>query len=341
MSQVRYEQYKDALRRGHVAALRGRLDTAVAAYEAAAELAPDRALPYVGLGDVLRRLGHVDAAEGAYTAALARAPDHEGALRGRAELRVASGRRVAAADDFEALAATLERADRATDACDAARRALELAESRERRRSVERLAARLRALDADPAVAEALRLAMLLLEPVADLPADAGQGGPAEGHAGLETASDELAGRPAVDADGAEDRADDEPGSEAAVPADPGAVLAEAQALLDAGDVPGARTSLLALAAGLRRSGRLDAALDACFILMAIDPSDTAVQLEVAANQVERGWTVLAADKVRLLARLAELDPGGADAEAVARFAARHGLAGQPDHASPGAERTA
>ena len=32
MSEVLYEQYKDALRRGHMAALRGRLDAAAAAY---------------------------------------------------------------------------------------------------------------------------------------------------------------------------------------------------------------------------------------------------------------------------------------------------------------------
>jgi tetratricopeptide (TPR) repeat protein len=337
MSQVRYEQYKEALRRGHVAALRGRFDAAVSAYEAAAALAPDRALPYVGLGDVLRRLGHVEAAEGAYSAALARAPHDEGALRGRAELRVANGRRVAAADDFEALGAVLERSDRLTDACDAARRALELAESRERRRSVERLAARLRALDADPAAAEALRLAMRLLEPVSDLPSSAGQGGGARAAVGDQAVGDRSGDQPTAEADRPDGRAE-EATDPSTGPSDPGSVLAEAQALLDAGDVPGGRTMLLALATALRRSGRLDAALDACFILMALDPSDTAVQLEVAANQIERGWTTLAADKVRLLHRLAELDATGEDGEAVARFAARHRLAWTSDRPSSIAE---
>ena len=50
MSELLYEQYKDALRRGHVAALRGRLDVAAAAYREASTIAPDRALPYVGPG---------------------------------------------------------------------------------------------------------------------------------------------------------------------------------------------------------------------------------------------------------------------------------------------------
>ena len=41
-----YERYKEALRRGHVAALRGRLDDRVDAYREAAAIAPDRALPH-------------------------------------------------------------------------------------------------------------------------------------------------------------------------------------------------------------------------------------------------------------------------------------------------------
>ena len=78
MSEVLYEQYKDALRRGHVAALRGRLDAAAAAYHEAARIAPDRALPYVGLGGVLTRLGKSDEALVAYAAALERAPLRRG-----------------------------------------------------------------------------------------------------------------------------------------------------------------------------------------------------------------------------------------------------------------------
>ena len=41
-----YERYKDALRRGHVAALRGRNEAAIDAYGEAASIAPDRALPH-------------------------------------------------------------------------------------------------------------------------------------------------------------------------------------------------------------------------------------------------------------------------------------------------------
>ena len=45
MSDAPYERYKEALRVGHVAALHGRLDAALAAYAEAAAVAPDRALP--------------------------------------------------------------------------------------------------------------------------------------------------------------------------------------------------------------------------------------------------------------------------------------------------------
>jgi tetratricopeptide (TPR) repeat protein len=324
MSQILYEQYKDALRRGHVAALRGRLDQAVAAYEAAATIAPDRALPHASLGVVLQRLGRLDAAEEAYGAALQRAPGDEAALRGRAELRDERGSRIDAARDYEALAESLERAGRLVDACDAARRALELAESRTRRRAVERLAAVLREQDADPSVAEALRRAMQLLEPMHVAPPAAERASEiaADGAAGQPLAGGEL--QPA-------------PVEEPAI--DPVAALLEAEALLDARDVAGARTILLALAGQQRTRGRLDSALDACLVLMAIDPSDTTLQLEIAANQMARGWSGLATEKVRLLARLAELDADQDAANAVTAFTVQHGLAeaGDGDRASSSA----
>ncbi|HXG40881.1 MAG TPA: hypothetical protein VNJ28_08060, partial [Candidatus Limnocylindrales bacterium] len=55
-----YERYKDALRRGHVALLRNRLEVALAAYAEAAAIAPERALPHASLGSVYLRLGRPD-----------------------------------------------------------------------------------------------------------------------------------------------------------------------------------------------------------------------------------------------------------------------------------------
>ena len=164
MSGTLYEGYKEALRRGHLAALRGRLDAALAAYREASRMAPDRALPYVGLGGVLARLGRSDDALAAYAAALGRAPNDEAALRGKAEVQAATGHRAEAAATLDRLAAVLEGQARIADACDVARRALELAESRGRRKGFAALVGRLREVSADPAAAEALERAMSVLE---------------------------------------------------------------------------------------------------------------------------------------------------------------------------------
>src|SRR4029078_12379602 len=80
VSELLYEQYKDALRAGHVAALRGPSEAAGAAYREAARIAADRALPYVGLGGVLARLGRSDDSLAAYGAAVDRAHDDDGAM---------------------------------------------------------------------------------------------------------------------------------------------------------------------------------------------------------------------------------------------------------------------
>ena len=56
MSESLFDQYKAALRRGHMAALAGSLEDALAAYDAAARLVPDRAMPLASRGTVLHRL---------------------------------------------------------------------------------------------------------------------------------------------------------------------------------------------------------------------------------------------------------------------------------------------
>ena len=93
MSEALYERYKDALRRGHMAALRGDHGAALDAYGEAARIAPDRALPLVGLGNVLAQLGKATEALAAFDAALGHSPTDEGALRGRTEVLVGRGDR--------------------------------------------------------------------------------------------------------------------------------------------------------------------------------------------------------------------------------------------------------
>ena len=238
MSGTLYEGYKDALRRGHLAALRGRLETALAAYREASRMAPDRALPHVGLGDVLARLGRPDEALAAYAAALGRAPGDEAALRGRADIQAETGRRAEAAVTLDRLAAVLEAQGRLADACDVARRALELAESRGRRRGFKVLVARLLEATGDPAAAEALARAMSVLEvdPMV-----------APGRARA-TATDPDAGEPA------EELAQPEPPPP---PPDPGALTLAVEAAIDAGDLDEARRTAVLAVIGHRSLGQL------------------------------------------------------------------------------------
>jgi tetratricopeptide (TPR) repeat protein len=288
MSEVLYEQYKDALRRGHVAALRGRLDAAAAAYREAARVAPDRALPYVGLGGVLARLGRSDEALTAYASALERSPRDEGAARGRADVLAALGRRSEAAETLDRLADVLERDGRLADACDVARRSLELAESRGRRRHVETLVARLRETPGDAAAAEALERALGILDSVP---------GPTP-----------RSGKPA-------DHEPDDvtPQREPVVPKapDPALLTLAVEEALEAGDLDEARRRALVAATGHRAVGQFHAAMDACYQALAILPSDPDIHLLLAELYLDRGWRGPAADKLVLLGRLAQLTGDG------------------------------
>jgi tetratricopeptide (TPR) repeat protein len=286
MSDALYERYKDALRRGHVAALRDRLDAALAAYGEAAEIAPERSLPHASLGRVLHRLGRAEEALMAYGQALERSAADEAALAGRADVLAELGRRTEAADALDRLAEAQERAGKVSDACDTARRALELAESRPRRRLVEQLVERLRETPADDATAAVIERAMGILEP------------PQAPEAPPTTAEPE----PAPPA-----------------PPDGSALVAEAELLLESGDLETARARLLAGAAAHRAAGHVDAALDACYLALGLAPAAPELHLTLAELYVERGWRGPAADKLLLLGRLAEL---GADSDTRERICA-------------------
>ena len=291
MSDVPYERYKDALRLGHVAALRGRLEAAAAAYRDAASIAPDRALPYVGLGGVLSRLGRADQALAAYASALDRAPADEGALYGRADVLAATGHPAEAAETLDRLAAILERERRLTDACDVARRALELAESRGRRRQVEGLIAQLQTTTGDSSAVEALARALSVLEIV-----------PGGRHSGSVVPTEE-----GPTADAAPLRVE----TTTNVP-DPGQLTLAVEEALEAGDLERARRLALVAAAGHRAVGQYQAAMDACYQALAILPSDPEVHLALAELYLDRGWRGPAADKLVLLGRLALLTGDGA-----------------------------
>jgi tetratricopeptide (TPR) repeat protein len=134
-----FEQYKDALRRGHVAARAGTIDDALGAYAEAARLAPDRAAPHTSSAIVLHRAGRRNDALAAFERALAIAADDEATLRARAATFEDLGRHASAAADLERLGEALEADGRRTDALAAARRAVELTATPARRTLVERL----------------------------------------------------------------------------------------------------------------------------------------------------------------------------------------------------------
>lgn len=298
MSVDLYERYKDALRRGHMALARGSFDDALAAYRQAVNLAPDRALPHAGIGQVLLRTDDVPNALAAFNAALLRAPRDEMALRGRGEALARLGRRSDAAAAFDLLSDVQEAAGRVAEARDATQRALDLAERKGRRRRLGDLTRRLRSVAGEAPVEEALEQTLRPLD-VAD-----------EGIAASEALAAAIVAAGAAGPAGAgDDRLPAIAGpDEGAVAEDPVALSIEAEQLLDRGDLVGARDGYLAAAVAFEAEGLLAAAVDACYVALAFAPDDAAVHLRLVDLYLAAGWKGPAADKLALLDRLTELD---------------------------------
>jgi tetratricopeptide (TPR) repeat protein len=288
MSDALYERYKEALRRAHVAAGRGRTEDALEAYGEAVRIAPDRALPLVGIGTVLARLGKDAEALVAFDAALERAPADEAALRGRAAALTALGRRAEAAVTLDRLMVRLADAGRLPDAADVAREALELAESRGRRRGLAGLVERLRGPGEDPGAQAALERAIALL---------------AKGTVAPESADTEI-DEAAAEADTALPEAPVEPPPPRF---DAVRATADLETAVESGQAGLARAAALDAAVGHRAAGHANAAIDACYLALASNPADPGLHLALAEIYLDRGWRSAAADKLVLLARLAEL----------------------------------
>jgi tetratricopeptide (TPR) repeat protein len=335
-----YERYKDALRRGHVAALRGRHDAAIDAYAEAAEIAPDRALPHASVGGILVKMDRLDDALASYERALALGPRDEATLRGLADVQARAGTRTAAAATLDRLADVLDGGGRLADACDAARRALELAESRSRRVQVEGYVARLREMPGDEAARRALAQALRVLEPP-EAPTtpepdrtEVEVEGPADTAADVELESepepgeepepgqepepgDEPEPEPELEA-----KAEPEPEPEPTEPLGLGIALgATAEAAFYGGEFAAARDGFLAAARSHRRVGRLSAALDACYLAIGIAPSDPDIHVLLAELYLDHGWRGLAIDKLLLLGRLAQLESDEPTRERLCRIA--------------------
>jgi tetratricopeptide (TPR) repeat protein len=286
VSDALYERYKDALRRGHVAAQRSHFDEALEAYGEAARIAPDRPLPLVSIGSVLVRLGKSTEAVGAFDKALEKVPTDEGALRGRTDALLAMGDRVGAAETLDRLAQALDGSGQTADGVDALRHALELAESRSRRAALGSMVDRLLA---DPATArgalDAISSAQALLRgPIGEEPP---------------------------------------PPEPPPPPFDPAAAMAAVEDAAERGDAEATREAALAAASGHRAAGQLHAAIDACYLALATNPADPELHLSLAELYLDRGWRTAAADKLVLLARLVDLGDEGSTRERICELAAR------------------
>jgi len=310
MTETLFERYKEALRAGHVAVVRGRLEEAASSYRDAVAIAPDRAVPHGALGSVHLRLGEPEAALAAYDAALAIAPDDDPATLGRAQALVVLRRTAEAAATYDHLADLREAGDRPADAVEAARRALAIEPSDARRTRHAALVDRLRATAGPAATGESAA------EGAGD--ADAGEPGEPAGEPGTE-----LRGEPGT-----------EPAVEPAAPPeppgpDPEALVAAAEAAAARGDVDAAASAALLAAEAYRSRGHVVAAFDVCLLGIGARPADVDLHLLLADLAASRGWTGQAGDTYRNLLRLVELDGDTALAATIRGLAAEH-LPGDP-----------
>jgi hypothetical protein len=438
MTEDLYERYKEALRSGHVAVLRGGLEVAIRMYTTAAEIAPSRALPHTSLGGVYMRLSRLDDALTEYAAAVARAPHDEGALLGQADALATVGRPRDAAIALDHVAEIQEASARLPEAADTLRRALELAEAPERvhrQRALlreirlsagdraaeqllaralrlrdepdsERSASRLRAPlvaaagrapavpgtepgpgEADAAVSEesvveavsepdataepmvaresdlelaavdaeplqvaaepvqvVAELAQVAAEPVqvvaesdaepAAVPETQPTSGPvakaideqvglAEGGA-ADAPTIELEEPPAVGVMAGVDEPISDASSQPAQPQPTGdELLAAAEAADEAGDDSSLRSLLLWTARAYAREGRFEAGLDTAHRLLLRSPADVDAHLVLVELYVARSWDALAAEKLLLLGRLADLDGDEATRRRLCQAASR------------------
>jgi tetratricopeptide (TPR) repeat protein len=97
MTDPRSERYKEALRLGHTAVVRGRPREAIEHYQEAARLAGGRPLPFLSMGNVYLQMQRPHEALAAFDEALRRAPEDVTALRGKAAAHQAAGQRAEAA----------------------------------------------------------------------------------------------------------------------------------------------------------------------------------------------------------------------------------------------------
>ena len=313
MSQPLFELYKDALRRGHLAVIDGRLDDALTSYREAGQLAPDRALPFASIATVLHRLGRSDEAIAAFDRALELAPDDVATLRARWVALEEMGRVVETPFGSTRTAPEVD-ADAAPDG---------LAEPAIETPGLDDRLGLIPGEDQGATVADdGSQDAPREWTVVADSSEEAGPAAQIGFGPGFETPGPYLPFEEG--AEGVEgpqvswpaiDLPSPPPPPLVGPPPDPRRLAEEAEVLADQGDVEGARHLLLTVVEAHRDAGQPDAALDACLQLLAMAPGDARAHLALAGLQLDRGWRTVATDKIALLLRLTALT-GDTQAEA-------------------------
>ena len=317
MTEALFDRYREALRAGHVAVMRGRLEAAAAWYREAADLESDRAVPRTSLGSVELRLGQPAQALESFDAALALVPADDAALMGRAQALVVLERPDDAAATFDELADARRVAGKHAEACDALRRALEIQPTQARRERYRDLTEELRRVAGEAEAERALALAPVPLDtqpevaPPVEAPADTV---PAEesGAAAAEVADESPGAAEAPETGGSV------PGIDAAaryVDADPLALAAEEAAAR--GDLQGAVAAAMAAARAYRAAGHPVAALDVCVDALGVGPGDVDLHLLIAELALERGASGFAGDTYRGLVHLVEIDGDAAARERI------------------------
>lgn len=301
-----FERYKEALKAGHVAVLRGLLDKALAHYREAAEIAPERPLPHSSLGGVLLRLGRADEALAAYSRALGRTPRDEAALSGRVEALLAVGRAPEAAEALDRLAEVQESTDRGPEALATLRRALRLGSTKRRLKRVAALESAL--------VGEAAAV------PRAPVRATRRKIAPA---------TPTRRRRPPAPAAPAPALAPAAAPAPAPPPPDPEVLLAAAADAVTEGRVAEAVESYVAAALAHLAAGEPAAAFDACQRGLEVAPGAPALHVELARLYLASGWRERAVEKLLLLDRLMEIDGDRAGRAAAAELV-RQRLADEP-----------
>ena len=311
MTDPLFDRYREALRAGHVAGLRGRLEDAATSYQEAARLAPDRAVPRAALGAIELRLGQPELALASFDEALALSPADDAALLGRAQALVVLERPDDAAATFDSLADGRRAAGKHADSGDAFRRAMEIRPTAARRERYQELVDELRQQVGDAEAERALARALRFLETV-----------PGPGEPPVEPAAPEAF--ETVDAPSAP------PAPEVEVDGD--VLLSAADEAEARGDGPGVVAAAIGAARAFRAAGHPVAALDACDRGLASRPDDVGLHLLIAELRLERGALGPAGDTYRKLLLLLDIDGDAANRERVLA-AARQAFPNDPGFA--------